>query len=73
MLALRPNHFDFANNTLKIDESYDADYPDDLQTKNLTSNRIMPMFALTKEILLKYANYDPKERIYSNMGSVVTN
>ena len=33
-LALRPNDFDFANSILKIDESYDQQHPDDLQTKN---------------------------------------
>jgi integrase len=66
MLALRPNDFDFERNLLRIDESYDERHPDDLQTKNQTSNRTMPMFNLTRRILLKYANADPNERIYAN-------
>jgi len=65
MFALRPNDFDFENNILRIDESYDQAYPDDLQTKNDASNRKMPMFELTKKILLKYADNNPKERIYA--------
>ena len=68
LLALRPNDFDFENNTLRIDESYDPNYPDDLQTKNQTSNRIMPMFEITRQVLLKYADADPKERIYNTIG-----
>jgi len=68
MLALRPNDFDFVNNTLRIDESYDYEFPDDLQTKNATSNRTMPMFAMTKQVLLKYADHPQKERIYANIG-----
>ena len=64
LLALRPNDFDFANNTLRIDESFDPLHPCDLQTKNQTSNRTMPMFGLTKQVLLKYRNADPNKRIY---------
>ena len=64
MLALRPNDFNFDNNALRIDESYDANHPDDLQTKNEASNRTMPMFALTKQILLKYRDADPDKFIY---------
>jgi len=64
MLALRPNDFNFEKDTLRIDESYSEAFPDDLQTKNLTSNRTMPMFSLTKQILMKYAHANPDERIY---------
>jgi integrase len=65
MLALKPNDFDFENNTLRIDESYNEQFPDDTLTKNATSNRVMPMFALTRQILLKYKDYENKdERIY---------
>ena len=64
MLALRPNDLDFERNTLRIDESYDEQNPDDLQTKNTDSNRTMPMFELTRTILLKYRNADPTKRIY---------
>jgi len=64
MLALRPNDLDFERNTLRIDESYDEQNPDDLLTKNTDSNRVMPMFELTRKILLKYANANPTERIY---------
>ena len=64
MLALRPNDFDFGKNALRIDESYDSYHPEDLQTKNAASNRTMPMFSLTKQVLLKYAHAKPDERIY---------
>jgi len=64
MLALRPNDLDFERNTLRIDESYDEQNPDDLLTKNADSNRTMPMFELTRTILVKYANANPTERIY---------
>jgi len=66
MLALRPNDFNFKQNTLRIDESYDHNYPDDLETKNQASKRTMPMFDLTKTILLKYKDHDPNKRIYEN-------
>jgi integrase len=69
MLALRPNDFDFERNTLRIDESYDEQNPDDLLTKNADSNRIMPMFELTRKILLKYAKANPTERIYKKFYS----
>ena len=65
MWALRPNDFDFDKNTLRIDESYDEANPTDLQTKNADSNRTMPMFELTKKLLLKYKNHAPNERIYA--------
>ena len=67
MLALRPNDFDFERNTLRVDESYDHNYPDDLMTKNETSKRTMPMFALTRQLLLKYADQEPNKRIYESI------
>jgi integrase len=73
MLALRPNDFDFERNTLRIDESYDEQNPDDLLTKNADSNRIMPMFELTRTILLKYAKANPTERIYKRFYSTKLN
>ena len=69
MLALRPNDLDFERNTLRIDESYDEQNPDDLLTKNTDSNRVMPMFELTRKILLKYANAEPTKRIYERFTS----
>jgi len=69
MLALRPNDFDFERNTLRIDESYDEQNPTDLLTKNADSNRVMPMFELTRKILLKYAGADPNKRIYEKFYS----
>jgi integrase len=66
MLALRPNDLDFDKNTLRIDESFDEQNPTDLLTKNTDSNRIMPMFELTRKILLKYKDHDPNKRIYGN-------
>jgi len=66
MLALKPNDFDFGKNTLRIDESFDKIFPDDMQTKNLTSNRTMPMFELTKKVLIKYKDRNPDERIYKS-------
>ena len=65
MLALRPNDFDFENNILRIDESYDNHHPEDLQTKNEASNRRMPMFEMTKQILLRYMGYPSNERIFT--------
>jgi len=64
MLALRPNDFDFGKNTLRIDESYDEQNPSDLMTKNADSNREMPMFELTRNILIKYKDYPSTERIF---------
>jgi integrase len=69
MLALRPNDFDFAKNTLRIDESYDEQNPTDLLTKNADSNRTMPMFELTRKILLRYANAEPTQRIFENVST----
>ena len=69
MLALRPNDLDFERNTLRIDESYDEQNPDDLLTKNADSNRKMPMFELTRKLLLKYANAEPTKRIYERFTS----
>jgi len=66
MLALKPNDFNFDKDTLRIDESYSEVFPDDMQTKNLTSNRTMPMFSLTKQVLTKYADANPNERIYKD-------
>ena len=66
MLALRPNDLNFKENTLRVDESYDINYPDDLETKNPASKRTMPMFELTRNILLKYKDHEPTKRIYEN-------
>ena len=64
MLALRPNDFCFSKNTLRIDESYDEHNPNDLQTKNRASDRTMPMFALTRQVLLKYQDRPQDEMIF---------
>ena len=64
MLALRPNDFCFSTNTLRIDESFDEANPSDLQTKNRASNRKMPMFDLTRKILLKYQDRPQDEMIF---------
>ncbi len=69
MLALRPNDIDFERNTLRIDESYDEQNPDDLLTKNADSNRTMPMFELTRKILSKYRHTEPTKRIYEKFYS----
>ena len=69
MLALRPNDFCFKKNTLRVDESYDEQHPNDLETKNRDSNRIMPMFSITREILLRHKDKDPDERIYKDYRS----
>ena len=68
MLALRPNDFDFKQNTLRIDESYDINYPDDLETKNAASKRTMPMFDITRQLLLKYKDHEPTQRIYQDFN-----
>jgi|GEM_PF-1050065 len=68
MLALKPNDLNFKQNTLRIDESYDHQYPDDMETKNPASRRTMPMFDLTKQLLLKYKDHDENERIYKNFN-----
>jgi len=69
MLALRLDDCDFEKDTLRIDESYDPKNPDDLLTKNATSNRTMPMFGLTKQVLLKYLYGKPNERIHEQFGT----
>lgn len=69
MLALRPNDLCFTKNTMRIDESYDEQNPADLLTKNQDSNRIMPMFDLTRTILLKYANHEPSQRMYTTKSA----
>jgi len=66
MLALRPDDLDFKQNTLRIDESYDDSYPDDLETKNSASKRTMPMFGMTRQLLSKYKDRDPDKRIYGD-------
>jgi len=71
MLALRPNDLNFEQNTLRVDESYDENYPDDLMTKNRDSMRTMPMFEITKQVLLKYADYPPQERIFTSKTAVL--
>jgi len=71
MLALKPNDICITSNTLRIDESFDDQNPDDLQTKNRDSNRVMPMFKLTKQILSKYAHAEPNERIYNISTAVL--
>jgi len=69
MLAIRPNDLDFDRNTLRIDESYDEQNPQDLQTKNADSNRTMPMFELTRKLLTKYKDHEPTQRIYEKHTS----
>ena len=64
MLALRPDDFNFTANTLRVDESYDHLIPDDLMTKNQASNRVMPMFEITRKILLNYQDREPTEMIF---------
>ena len=73
LLALRPNDFNFKENTLRIDESYDHNYPDDLMTKNSASVRTMPMFDLTKQLLLKYKDTDPIKRVYEHIHGATLN
>jgi len=72
MLAIRPNDLDFIKNTLRVDESYDEANPKDLQTKNRASNRTMPMFALTRKVLLKYQDRQQDEMIFKTNGSRLT-
>jgi len=71
MLALRPNDFCFIKNTLRVDESYDESNRNDLQTKNRASNRTMPMFALTRKILLKYQDRPQDEMIFRTCGHMI--
>ena len=73
MLAIKPNDLCFEKNTLRIDESYDEQHPNDLETKNRDSKRIMPMFSQTREILLRHKDKDPNERIYKNYRSITLN
>ena len=51
--ALKVNDVDFENKTLKIDESLNV-HTDRTNTKNKQSNRIMPLFDKTAEILKKH-------------------
>ena len=71
MLALRPNDFCFKHNTLRIDESYDENYPDDLLPKNADSIRTMPMFNITRQVLLRYADLPQNERIFTMSTAVL--
>ena len=73
MLALRPNDLCFDKNTLRVDESYDEAHPNDLETKNNDSKRTMPMFTLTREILLRHKDKEPTERIYKDYRSHTLN
>ena len=73
MLALRPNDFDFERNLLRIDESYDMHFPEDLRTKNLASNRIMPMFELTQKVLILFKDLPPTQRIFENTSAETIN
>ena len=63
MLAIRPNDIDYERNTLRIDESYDEVNKSDLLTKNQASNRTMPLFSITKKVLLKYQGRPQDEMI----------
>lgn len=75
MLALTMNDIDFDNKTLTINKSLNRENKSDT-TKNEYSNRIMPLFDNTINILNKYKNkkgrifdviYSKSEKIYNNL------
>lgn len=63
LLMLKRNDIDFDNHTLTIDESI-TDKSNDTTTKNKYSNRTMPLFKHTEELLQKYKDYPENERIF---------
>lgn len=63
-LALKRNDIDFDNNKLIINESYTTHTTKDKDTKNKSSNRVMPLFEKTKKILLKYQDLKPEEELF---------
>lgn len=64
VLALKPNDIDIKNMTLRIDESAN-DKTSDNRTKTKNSNRIMPLFNRTKNVIEKYLNNEPDKRIFN--------
>lgn len=65
-LALKPEDINLDNMTLKVDESINPGTKD-TSTKNRPSNRITPIFKNAEEILKKYAQDEPGQRIF-NIG-----
>ena len=62
--ALRVNDIDLINNTIRVDESLNT-HTTDTTTKNLQSNRIIPLFENAKNILIKnMQNKSEKELIF---------
>ncbi len=61
-LALTPSDFDFEKKTLKINKSLNNG---NNKTKNESSNRIMPLFDKTIEIIKNFSNVKAEERIFT--------
>lgn len=67
-LAITPEDIDFKNNTLSINKSINYNNQFDT-TKNEQSNRIIPLFNRSKDILLKYK--DIKGRIFNFSSKIL--
>lgn len=63
ILMLKPNDIDLQSHTLRVDESI-TDRSNETTTKNKFSNRTMPLFAKTEQILQKYLGLPADERIF---------
>lgn len=65
--ALKVNDIDFKNNTLRIDESFNT-HTTRTNTKNEQSNRIMPLFERTKNILQELVKGKNENDLIFNIG-----
>lgn len=63
-LAITREDVDFKNKTLRINKSINKNNRFDT-TKNKQSNRIMPLFDKTIQVLLKYQNIPSEKRIFN--------
>lgn len=63
VMALKRNDIDLENLKLRIDESFN-DKSSTNETKNKSSNRVMPIFKNSIPILEKYISGSPEERLF---------
>ena len=64
LLMLKRNDIDFEKHTLRIDESM-TDKSSDTLTKNKYSNRVMPLFSKTEQLLKKFEDYPAEQRLFN--------
>ena len=63
-LAITREDIDFENKTLRINKSINKNNRFDT-TKNKQSNRVMPLFDKTIQVLLKYKNISKEKRVFN--------